>query len=257
MPARTALLRFMGPLTAMVAVLLICGETVPTSAITTNGSVRGVGPGAVPVSLTPSVTVRNASPTQLGRLAVALNRFTAVGLELPDLEIEFFIDQVDCRGHLGRFDPGTTPWRISICSAADFVYEHELAHAWERATMTDELQHAFMRLRGHTIWSDPEVPWNQRGMEGVAFVIQQGLGGLPLPRVLGSEALSRLAAFELLTGRPDPRLVEWIGAKEIACDNRPTALTRVLPDAAGNSCGSKGGTARPGGDSGFDRPGLG
>ncbi len=72
--------------------------------------------------------------------------------------------------------------------------------------MTDDARARFMELRGYTVWSDHEVPWNQRGVEDAAFVIQQGLGGLPLPPVLSDELVSRLDAFQLLTGFPDPRL---------------------------------------------------
>jgi hypothetical protein len=112
----------------------------------------------------------------------------------------------------------------------DFVYEHELAHAWEAGSMTNELRSAFMDLRGYTDWSGSDMPGNERGIEGVAFVIQQGLAGLPLPPALGTEAISRLEAFELLTGQPAPRLVEWVEATEIPRDERPTALSRALPD---------------------------
>lgn len=66
-----------------------------------------------------------------------------------------------------------------------------------------------MDLRGYEVWSDATFNWNERGTEGAAFIIQQGLSGLPLPPALSDETLSRLAAFELLTGVPDPRLAQW------------------------------------------------
>jgi hypothetical protein len=237
MAPRTALLSFfilLAPIAAIHAAL--AGRGLPPSDVE-GGAVVDSDPITLRVSLTPAVTVQNASAAQLGRLVLALDRFRAASLKLPDIDIQFSIDESGCMGHMGRFDPGPTPWRISICSHLDFVYEHELAHAWERATMTDETRQAFMTLRGLTIWSDSVVPWNERGVEGVAFIIQQGLAGLPLPPVLGAEGLSRMEAFELLTGRPAPRLVEWIRTRDVACVDRPTTLSRALPDKTGSSCG--------------------
>jgi hypothetical protein len=193
-------------------------------------------PTSSPVSLAPVVTVQSASASQFGRLALALDRFSAAGLKLPDMHIQFSTNESACGGRMGQFDPGSSPWRISICSHLDFVYEHELAHAWERATMTDESRQAFMELRGLTVWADSVVPWKERGLEVVAFIIQQGLAGLPLPPVLSAEGLSRMKAFELLTGRPAPLLVEWVRTRGIACDDRPTTLSRALPDQAGHRC---------------------
>lgn len=156
------------------------------------------------------LTVLDASPDQWLRLQSALERFERAGLILPHLVVSFHDDREACGGHHGLFQPAFDPWLISICDdGIDAVYEHELAHAWERATLTDDVRQAFMEARGSTSWADHSTPWNQRGVEGVAFVIQQGLGGSPLPPVLSPEHRSRLNAFELLTGRPAPRLIEW------------------------------------------------
>ena len=182
------------------------------------------------------VNVRNASPSQHSRLAAALERFALAELELPDLEVVFSDDTAACRDHLGLFLSRTTPWRILICSRVDFLYEHELAHAWEKANLSEETRQKFMELRGYRNWSDYSAAWNERGVEGAAFVIQQGLAGLPLPPVLGREAVNRLVAFELLTGRPAPRLVEWMTTSEIPCDERPTELSEGLPDASHRIC---------------------
>ncbi|CAN5744276.1 hypothetical protein BH23ACT5_BH23ACT5_21640 [soil metagenome] len=193
---------------------------------------------AVPVSLTPVVTVRNGSQIQLDRLDLAIDRFAAAGLPLPELHIEFLAAEDSCRGALGLFDTNTTPWRISICSSLDFVYEHELAHSWERATLTNEMRDAFMQMRGHSVWRGSGVPWKERGVEGAAFVIQQGLEGKPLPPVLSTEIVSRLEAFELLTDSPAPRLVEWMARREIPCGERPTPISLTLVDAIGEDCES-------------------
>lgn len=161
------------------------------------------------VSLSPKVTVHNATPAQLDRLTLAFERFTDAGLELPPLEIRFPASKDGCDGAHGRFTTSTDPWRISICpTELETVYEHELAHAWERATLSDAQRQDFMEMRGYDVWNDKSLPWRERGMEGVAVIIQQGINGLPLPPALSDEHMSRLASFQLLTGFPDPRLAE-------------------------------------------------
>lgn len=166
----------------------------------------------IEVSLVPSVTVRGGTPEERQRLELALRRFRDAGLILPDLEVVFDPTTASCKGYRGLFQTGFSPWRVSICSEAGFVYEHELAHAWEAVTLTDEQREEFMAFRGYTVWSDHAVSWKERGVEDAVFIIQQGLGGLPLPPDLFDEHRSRIAAFELLTGFPDPRLAEWEAA---------------------------------------------
>lgn len=161
-------------------------------------------------SLSPRITVHNATPAQLDRLALALQRFANAGLELPALEIRFPADMESCDGAHGRFRTSSTLWLILICpTELDMVYEHELAHAWERANLTDQQRQTFMKMRGYEVWNDKSLAWNERGMEGVALIVQQGLSGLPLPPVLSEKHRSRLEAFEFLTGITDPRLGSW------------------------------------------------
>lgn len=184
----------------------------------------------------PAVMVRNASPEQIARLERAIAAFTNAGLDLPDLEIEFMNEDA-CAGAHGRFRATNPRWQIRICSAdLGFVYEHELAHAWEQANLTDEQRQAFLELRGYTNWSDHDRPRNERGVERVALVLQQGLAGLALPPVLGAEAVSRLEDFELLAGRPAPVLEAWMDSKDVPCDVRPTAMSMSLPDRSELTC---------------------
>lgn len=55
-------------------------------------------------------------------------------------------------------------------------------------------------------------------------------------RALGPTRLRRLAAFEALTGTVAPTLVDWITGREMDCDDRPTPLSRSVPDRAGARC---------------------
>jgi hypothetical protein len=154
----------------------------------------------------PVISVLGGLAAQHQRLDEALARFENVGLKLPDLVVVISDDDQDCEGQMGLFDPTPSPWRITICTSADFIYEHELAHAWERANLTDQDRRAFMSISGHNSWADPGDAWIDRGVEGVAFIIQQGLLTRPLAHPPSREISWRMELFEVLTGRPSPRL---------------------------------------------------
>lgn len=195
------------------------------------------GPEKPKASLDPNMVVENASPESIERVSTAVTRFTSLGLGLPNLQIALHSGEEDCGGAKGRFSDSSKPWQISICSTeVETVLEHELAHAWERANLSDAIRRAYMEENNYTVWRSHDVPWNERAVEGIAVVIQQGVSGLPLPPALSLDIAERLAAFELLTGRPDPRLHEWLGSKKVACADRPTPLSAEIPDAAGRVC---------------------
>lgn len=164
----------------------------------------------VQVSPFPTVVVLNAEVHQQQRLQEAITRFRSAGLSLPDLQVEFHPDTDGCGGHMGVFEPHVTPWRISICTQIGAVYEHELAHAWELANLSDHTRSKFMEHRKLKVWNTPGTPWDERGVEQAAFVIQQGLIDLPLPPTLSAENRSRLIGYSILTGTPAPRLLRWI-----------------------------------------------
>lgn len=183
-----------------------------------------------------SWSIHGGTPDERARMEVAIERFALGGLALPQLRIDFAASSEKCKGGIGHFEPLDDVWRIAICSTVDSVYEHELAHAWERATLTDTQRVAFVAFRGLPTWSDKSYDWNQRGVEWAALVIQQGLGGLPLPPNLGLDATSRLEGYEMLTGRAAPRLAEWLARYDVPCDQRPTEFSLRLPDASGLTC---------------------
>lgn len=185
--------------------------------------------------------IHGASSSQRRRLQHALSHFSQAGLSLPSLQVRFYSEQSPCHGAKGSFNPNTEPWTISICTVeVGSVLEHELAHAWERANLTDSRRDAFLRLRDLDQWRGEETDWNDRGVEWAAVIIQQGLAGLPLSPHLSSETISRLQGFEILTGRPAPVLAEWIADRYVECDQRPTDLSRSIPDAGGRSCDDPG-----------------
>ncbi|HSJ84408.1 MAG TPA: hypothetical protein VLA91_11380 [Acidimicrobiia bacterium] len=185
------------------------------------------------------LTVHNATAEDLGRLGQAVIAFANADLELPTVDIWFHTDLGSCDDHHGVFRATSESWQIRICSSdIEFVYEHELAHAWVTANVTDTKRSAFMNLRGLEHWTDRDVPWDQRGTEWAAVIIQQGLSGLPLPPALSNEARSRLQSYELLTGRVAPVLVDWITGRDVSCSDRPTVLSRPIADRTGRTCAS-------------------
>jgi hypothetical protein len=127
------------------------------------------------LSLTPSVDVRGADRAQRAAVDEAVGRFRSAGLELPDIEVVFSDTDVACAGHEGLFERRFDPWRISVCSDLAFVITHELAHAWEASNLDDDDRARYLEARELTTWSDQDVPWDERGGEDAAFIIQQNL----------------------------------------------------------------------------------
>ena len=222
-------------LMATITVLVLAGSTRSEP----KPPVVLASPAESRASETPGFPYIGATPARDARMKLALERFADAGLKLPPLLIVFRSSVTDCGGAHGRFNPSTTPWTITICSdEIDTVYEHELAHAWDRANLSDFQRQAFMKFRQLTVWSSGESAWNDRGLEWVAIVIQQGLSGLPLPPVLGDETISRLKAYEMLTGGIAPKLSGWLALREIPCAHRPTGLSLEVPDLSGHACGT-------------------
>lgn len=197
----------------------------------------GVTHRAMSAHQTTRLTVHNATAEELDRLGQAVMAFVTADLHLPTLDISFHADRGPCGDYYGRFTARSGSWQIQICSSdVETVYEHELAHAWVTANVDQRERSAFMKLRGLDNWADPDVPWNERGTEWAAVVIQQGLTGLQLPPALSREATSRVESFELLTGRIAPVLMEWIKKRDVPCSQRPTELSRPIEDRSGLTC---------------------
>lgn len=95
---------------------------------------------------------------------------------------------------------------INICVTRRHTILHELGHAWEAQAVTDETQEAFMQYRGLTSWNDPDVDWDERGIEQaavtLAMVLKWQSGSIDNP-----EFVKRLCSYEVLTGRLLPNSV--------------------------------------------------
>jgi hypothetical protein len=161
----------------------------------------------VAVRSTPQVSVSGADSEDRTRLDEALAAFRENDLDLPNLDVRFFDDEAECHGHQGLFQQSFTPWRLLICSDLQFVPTHELAHAWEAATLTDDDRDRYVEARGLTTWDNPDVAWDERGVEDVAFILQQNLTTTN-PPLTSATWIERAAAYELITGRPSPLNLE-------------------------------------------------
>jgi hypothetical protein len=156
-----------------------------------------------PVSLTPSVTSFGADGDDLARVDDALERFRYAGLELPDLTITFHDGDSVCDGHDGLFHEDPGGWAIDVCSDLDFVVPHELAHAWAAANLDDDDRARYLDARGLTAWTGGDVPWEQRGTEDAAFIVQQNLRAIDIP-ASSATWTERMQAYTVLTGSESP-----------------------------------------------------
>lgn len=195
--------------------LLVFGVLLALGTASGSAAVEGRPPtveGRATAAQQAMLTVHGASDAQIERLEDALRRFAAADLALPRLAVIFHDDQAPCRDHRGVFLSHPDPREIHICSERlEWVYEHELAHAWIAHNLSAQQRQAFMDLASYETWSDTSHPWNERGIEGAAVVIQQGISGLPLPPVL-SDKTKRLHVdgYQLLVGNPSPRYTAWL-----------------------------------------------
>jgi hypothetical protein len=150
--------------------------------------------------------IHGATAREVASIRRALRRFDEAGLDLAPIMIEVQRGVAGCEGNRGLYVRGSGIDRIQLCDVTMPIILHELAHAWEAGSMRDEVRLAFLERLGLTTWSSPDVPWSERGAEQAAMTISFGLAERPLDAFGASVHADSLAAYELLTGRPSPRL---------------------------------------------------
>lgn len=164
----------------------------------------------------PSIRVQHANEAQRRLVAWAVGRYRLAGLTLPSLEIEFR-PAAACGAAWAVFERDRQ--RIIDCDAsgdaswvpsADMkeVLLHELAHAWDAASLTDTVRRRFIAMRGLTRWQGSIDEWRSLGGEQAAEIIawglmDEGLGPLTdrLTSIFDMRPGDLAVAFELLTGR--------------------------------------------------------
>ena len=156
---------------------------------------------------TPQLTLVGANLEQEQRTEEAIAQFSAAGLDLPPLRIEFHETTDGCRGYAGLYTPAKAEAapqvdRIQMCNELEVVLLHELAHAWKHHNLTEETKQAFASHWGLERWNDKSDSHLDRGVERAAHTIAFTLnhtGGTPSDNVL-----RYICGYELLTGRTLP-----------------------------------------------------
>ena len=154
------------------------------------GAVLTVGPGpSDPTAANaPTVTMTGITAAQATIFEWALALFAAADLPLPDIDIVGHDSTAPCMGRNGMHTFADGRSTIHVCTrdagpVQEFLFLHELAHAWDRAGLTAERRQAFLAQRGLTEWrnDDPER-WHDRGAEHAAEIIMWGLIDRPIRR---------------------------------------------------------------------------
>ena len=115
---------------------------------------------------------------------------------MPTIEVEFHSDDQACNGADGLFRASQDPVRIGVCTPNRYIILHELAHAWDYYTLSNEMRDQFMELRGLSEWSSHQVPWSERGIENLAEIVTWGLHEQPLM----ADAVEKEQLFRMITG---------------------------------------------------------
>ncbi len=152
----------------------------------------------------PSVAA-DAAPALRARVEDAIRRFEDAGLTVPPVEVTFSASSDSCDGYQGLFSPQLDPPRVTYCGTpSDWVFEHELAHAWVEFNVSEDTRKAFMDWRELESWNDHSGAWGRQGAEQAAFAIQQGVMGRG--ENPSTEHLRRLCGFQMLAGLSLPEL---------------------------------------------------
>ena len=142
-------------------------------------------------------------------IRAGLELFARAGLDLPELAIYVHDSTEACGGWLGLFDADGSGRRIDLCGN---VLLHELAHAWEHHHVTDATRQAFLEYANLEVWNDHDTPHPARGIEHAANVIAWGVSSQPLQAGELDLYAEHLYRYELLTGRPSPRIAHLAAA---------------------------------------------
>jgi len=177
---------------ALLAVLSVAGPTVASA-----------------IEIEPAVTLVDLVPGQERLVQRAAGLFAEAGLDLPPVEIVHHPTDDGCFGRRGAHTTDGRRSTIHLCvdesgRDVEYLFLHELAHAWERKGVSDEQRSEFLRLRGLTEWrnDDPER-WHERGAEHAAEIMVWGLMDRPISiATLEHDSCAELrAAYEVLTGQ--------------------------------------------------------
>lgn len=197
---RTALIGILGLATISIPTTATADDDIPLSRqVFEANNVRYVPP-------LPEIQVENGTNRQHEQVDEALRLFDEAGLELPPLVIRFSNDSEDCEGNLGiyRTQAIDEPAIVTVCTKMRLTLVHELAHAWDDNSLTDELRRPFMDRWQVDDWNDKSAEWHDRAAEIAAHTIAYTL-------LLGEptdnpDILRFVCGYETLTGRELPAM---------------------------------------------------
>lgn len=182
-------------LVTMIAVL--CSSNVGASKL------EGVRP-----LVMETLDVRIEDPEWSALVEWAVDRYSAVGIDLPRGVVSMGDDQDYCGGNSGQFRSGEVP-EVRLCvdrdatsRVAHLIVLHELAHLWAENVLSEERKAAFLEVRGLTNWASPALPRHEWGAEHAAEVLSWGLMDDPVRiiRIYNASPEALRAGFVVLTG---------------------------------------------------------
>ncbi len=151
------------------------------------------------------------SPSEREMVGWARNRFALVGLELPPVQVAFHDDTKPCDGNNGLYRKSGSGAEVRICipdvptAAFDLLRRrtlvHELAHAWEQASLDDTQRRRLLPILDAESWYAPGSDWDRRGAERFAETIVWGLyDQLRRPTLIDVPCAEIHADFAAITG---------------------------------------------------------
>lgn len=157
----------------------------------------------------PAHTRTATTAAQDGLIDEALDLFESADLELPGIDFVGYTSDDECSGRNGAAIRREDRTEIRLCLAGngpvdDWVVIHEIAHAWDHHTLSDETRSKLLDLRGLDSWRDAE--WNERGAEHTAEIMVWGLidRDVRLVRIGQNSCEELLTAYRTLTGDDPP-----------------------------------------------------
>ena len=163
--------------------------------------------GLSPAAADEPLLVEGITSEQEALVGWAIGLYAEAGLELPNMRITGTDNPDSCDGRLGFALPRRRHVEITLCSdvhgaAVEFLLVHELAHAWDFHSLTDERRAAFQELRGANVWLERDVEWRDRAGEQAAEIMVWALMDRPIrsARIWDTSCEQLEAGYRTLTG---------------------------------------------------------
>lgn len=147
---------------------------------------------------------------QEAQLEWGIALFEEAGLALPAIDFVRDATVEPCHGRRGWFQHEPDRMVVHVCihdggTIGQPLIVHEIAHAWDSHTLTDERRERYLEWRGLTQWWGQErAHWAEYGAEQAAEVLVWGLFDRPIRASQTTPPYDECArlrtAFVLLTG---------------------------------------------------------